>query len=76
MEYKFDNITLLDKIKTLCAYRGISLRKLLNRLSEQNTFTNCYSSFYNKLKNSTLKYAEMEQIAKALGYEIIFKDIN
>lgn len=76
MEYKFEGISLLDTVKTLCAYRGTSLRKLLKRMSEKHSFSDCYPSFYNKLKNNTLKYSEMQKIAKELEYEVIFKDLH
>lgn len=76
MDYKFENISILDFIKTLSAYKGVSLRKLLAKLSDESDYSNCYPGFYNKLKNSTVKFKEMNDIAKILGYEIIFKDIE
>ncbi len=33
-------------------------------------------SFYYKLKNKTIKHAEMVTLAETLGYEIIFRDKN
>ncbi len=76
MDYKFENITLLDFVKTLSAYKGLSLRKLLQRLSENQDGSSYYPSFYNKLKNNTLKFKEINDIAKVLGYEIVFRDIK
>ncbi len=76
MDYKFENITLLDFIKTLCAYKGMSLRKLLARLDDTQDGKSYYPSFYNKLKNNTLKFKEINDIAKVLGYEIVFRDIK
>lgn len=76
MDYKFENIELLDFVKTLCAYKGSSLRKLLLKLYESEKYSNCYPGFYNKLKNNTLKFREINDIAKVLGYEIIFRDIK
>ena len=75
MEYKFENMTLLDSVKTLCAYKGTSLRRILKKLSEQHNFSNCYPSFYNKLKNNTLKVRELNDIASVLGCEIVIKDL-
>ena len=63
-------------VKTLAIYRGLSLRKMLELLSKEKNFNNCYPSFYNKLKNNTLKFSEIDKIADFLGYEIIFKDIR
>ena len=76
MEYEFKNIKLLDTVKTMCAYRGTSMRKLLNKLSSEKGWSNCYPSFYYKLKNKTLKHTEMAELADTLGYEIIFRDKN
>ncbi len=76
MDYKFENITLLDFVKTLSAYKGLSLRKLLQRLSENQDGSSYYPSFYNKLKNNTLKFKEINDIANVLGYEIVFRDIK
>lgn len=75
MEYNFKNIKLLDLVKTICAYRGTSMRKLLEQLHKNRNWSNCYPGFYNKLKNSTLKYTEMAEIAEELGYSIFFKDV-
>ncbi len=76
MDYKFENITLLDFIKTLSAYRGTTLRKLLHKLNSEKNYSNSYAGFYNKLKNETLKFKEMNDIAQSLGYEIILKDVK
>lgn len=76
MDYKFENISIINFIKTLVTYRGSSLRKLLGKLSEEKGCSNCYPSFYNKLKNSTIKFSEVKDIAESLGYEIIFKDMR
>ncbi len=76
MEYKFENIPLLDFIKTLCAYKGTTLRKLLGKLTIEKKYSNCYAGFYNKLKKNTLKFQEMNDIAQMLGYEIILREIK
>ena len=68
-------MTLLDSIKTLCAYKGTSLRRILKKLSEQHDFSDCYPGFYNKLKNNTLKFREMRDIVSVLGCEIVIKDL-
>ncbi len=74
MDYKFENISTMQFIKTLVAYRGMSLRKLLEVLSKNGAVNGCYPGFYNKLKNDTIKFSEIVDIAKFLGYEIVFKD--
>ena len=76
MDYKFDNVSVINFIKILTTYRGLSLRKLLVKLSSEKNYSNCYPSFYTKLKNGTVKLSEVKDIADLLGYEIIFKDIR
>lgn len=76
MDYKFDNISVINFIKILTTYRGLSLRKLVTKLAAEKNFSDCYPSFYTKLKNGTIKFSEVKNIADLLGYEIIFKDIK
>lgn len=76
MDYKFDNISIMNFIKTLVTYRCSSLRKLLYKLSQEKGCSNCYPSFYNKLKKNTIKFSEVKDIAESLGYEIVFKDVR
>lgn len=76
MDYKYENISLLDFIKTLTIYRGLTLRKLLKKLHEEKGYSNSYAGFYNKLKNQTLKFSEINDITETLGYEIIFRDLK
>lgn len=74
MDYKFENIKIIDFIKTLTIYKGLSLRKLIFKLSEQKNTSDCYSNFYSKLKKETIKFSEISNIADILGYEIIFRE--
>ena len=76
MEHKFENINIMNFVKVLATYKGLSLRKLLSKLSLNRGYSNCYPSFYTKLKNETLRLNELKDIADELGYEIIFKDKN
>ena len=74
MTYKFDNIKIIDFVKLIAVTRGISLRKLIGKIAEKNHSSDCYSSFYAKLKKETIKFSEIKSIADILGYEIIFTD--
>lgn len=74
MDYKFEDIKIIDFIKTLSVYKGVSLRKLVAKLALQKGVSDCYSNFYAKLKKETIKFSEVADIADTLGYEIIFKD--
>ena len=70
MEYKFDNIKIIDFIKTLTIYKGLSLRKLVSRIAQSKNTSDCYS----KLKKETIKFSEVADVAETLGYEIIFRE--
>lgn len=74
MDYKFENIKIIDFVKILAVYKGISLRKLIAKLAEEKNSSDCYSNFYAKLKKETIKFSEIVDIADILGYEIVFKD--
>ena len=53
MDYKFENIKIIDFVKTLTVYKGTSLRKLIAKLAQQKNISDCYSNFYAKLKKET-----------------------
>lgn len=74
MDYKFENIKIIDFIKTLAIYKGTSLRKLVTKLAANKNTSDCYSNFYAKLKKETIRFSEVSDIAETLGYEIIFRD--
>ncbi|MBR1424188.1 hypothetical protein IJ579_01340 [bacterium] len=74
MDYRFEDIKIIDFIKTLAVYKGVSLRKLVAKIAEIKNSSDCYSNFYSKLKKETIKFSEISDIAEILGYEIIFRD--
>lgn len=74
MEYKYEQVKIIDFVKILTIYKGMSLRKLIEKIALQNDSSACYSNFYAKLKKETIKFTEIIEIANELGYEIIFRD--
>ena len=76
MDYKFENIKIIDFVKTLAVYKGVSLRKLIMRIAKIKNSSDCYSNFYSKLKKETIKFSEIVDIADNLGYEIIFREVK
>lgn len=76
MDYKFEDITLLDFVKRLSVCKGTTIRRLLSRLNSEKGYSNSYAGFYNKLKNNTLKFKELNDIAQTLGYEIILRELK
>ena len=76
MDYKFEDISIIDFVKTLCILKGSNLRKILQKLVEEKHYSNAYANFYNKLKNNTIRFSEIADIAESLGYEIVFRNKN
>ena len=61
------------QIKVLLAQENIKAIELIKSLNEKFSSSYSSSSFSHKLKNGTITYKEMLNIANILGYEIIFK---
>ena len=61
------------QIKVLLAQESVKAIELIKSLNEKFSSNYSSSSFSHKLKNETITYKEMLNIADILGYEIIFK---
>ena len=59
-------MTISQKISMLCAYKGISQRKLAEMIGQTS------SNFSQKMKRQTFTQEELEQIAAALGCAYVF----
>ena len=62
------------KIKMLTASRGITLKKLADKLSEISGKYYSYNSLLGKLNRESLSLKETEIIAEILDYKIEFLD--
>jgi len=60
-------------IKIFAAQENISVAELVRRFSQYSGKEYSTQSFSNRLRNGTVHYNEVEQIAQMLGYEIEFK---
>ena len=64
------------KIKMLTISRGLTLKKLAQKLSETTGQDCSYNSLLGKLNRESLSLKEAEIIAQILNYKLEFKDLN
>ncbi|MBQ7450082.1 hypothetical protein IJS77_01595 [bacterium] len=64
-----------ETVKILLVKRCMTITKLAEKLSEATNKKYSRANLSDKISRSAIRFDEMEQIAKILGYEIEFKDI-
>ena len=65
-----------ETVKILLIKSAMTVTKLAKILTETTNKKYTQQSLSKKILRDTLRYSEMEQIAKILGYEIEFKKIT
>ena len=65
-----------QKIKMLAVSRGMTLKKLAEKLSEVSAQEYSYNSLLGKLNRESLSLKEAELIAEILEYKLEFCDLN
>ena len=65
-----------NRIKMLAVSRGMTLKKLAQKLSERTSQEYSYNSLLGKLNRESLSLKEAEIIADILKYRLDFIDIN
>ena len=65
-----------ETIKILLVKRNMTVKTLAEKLSIEKNKTYSRQNLSNKINRSTINYDEMEEIAKILGYKIVFEDIE
>ena len=65
-----------ETIKILLVKRNMTVKALAEKLSIEKNKTYSRQNLSNKINRSTINYDEMEDIAKILGYKIVFEDIE
>lgn len=64
-----------ETVKILLVKRCTTITKLAEKLSKVTNKKYSRANLSDKISRSAIRFDEMEQIAKILGYEIEFKDI-
>ena len=65
-----------ETVKILLVKRCMTITKLAEKLSKVTNKKYSRANLSDKISRSAIRFDEMEQIAKILGYEIEFKDIH
>jgi hypothetical protein len=65
-----------ETIKILLAKENITLTELAKKLSKETNKTVKMDSLSQKLRKGTMKYEEVELLAKILDYQIIFEKLE
>lgn len=65
-----------ETVKILLFKRNMTIKTLAEKLTNMTGKKYSRSGLSSKLSRGYLRYEEMEQIAKILGYEIKFEDLT
>jgi len=65
-----------ETVKILLFKRNMTIKTLAEKLTDMTGKKYSRSGLSSKLSRGYLRYEEMEQIAKILGYEIKFEDLT
>ncbi len=64
------------QLKILLTMKHMSVEELANRLSAETGTKYTSAMIYGKLNRDTISFTDCQKIAKILGYEITFKEID
>ena len=64
------------QLKILLTLKHISMEKLAELLSKETNKNYTAAKLYEKINRDSISFTECQNIAKILGYEIIFKEIQ
>lgn len=67
---------LKEELKVAIARRGTTLKKTCEALSRMSGKYYSYNNISNKIRNSTIKFEEVQKIFEILNYELITIDKN
>ena len=62
-----------NEIKAQIVRAGMTMQQVVDLLSDEYGWSDSVSNFSNKLARGSLRYEEAVQLAKVLGYEIVWK---
>ena len=64
------------EIKVVIARRGTTLKKVCEELSKVTGKYYSYNNISNKMTRGTIKFYEVQEIFKILGYELSYTDVK
>ena len=62
---------LRNEIKSYIVRSGYTMQEVVDRLSEDYSWSDSVSNLSNKLQRESLRYVEAVQLADALGYDLV-----
>ena len=63
---------LRNEIKSYIVRSGYTMQEVVDRLSEDYSWSDSVSNLSNKLQRESLRYVEAVQLAGALGYDLVW----
>lgn len=64
---------LRNEIKSYIVRSGYTMQEVVDRLSEDYSWSDSVSNLSNKLQRESLRYTEAVQLADVLGFEIVWQ---
>ena len=64
------------QLKILMTLKHVSMNELAKRISDLTGENYTSAKLYGKINRDSISFSECQKIAKILGYEIIFKELN
>lgn len=64
---------LRNEIKSYIVRSGYTMQEVVDRLSEDYSWSDSVSNLSNKLQRESLRYTEAVQLAEVLGFEIVWR---
>lgn len=64
---------LRNEIKSYIVRSGYTMQEVVDRLSEDYSWSDSVSNLSNKLQRESLRYVEVVQLADALGYDLVWQ---
>lgn len=64
---------LRNEIKSYIVRSGYTMQEVVDRLSEDYSWSDSVSNLSNKLQRESLRYVEAAQLADALGYDLVWQ---
>lgn len=64
---------LRNEIKSYIVRSGYTMQEVVDRLSEDYSWSDSVSNLSNKLQRESLRYVEAVQLSDALGYDLVWQ---
>ena len=64
---------LRNEIKSYIVRSGYTMQEVVDRLSEDYSWSDSVSNLSNKLQRESLRYVEEVQLSDALGYDLVWQ---